>query len=271
MTIKAKILALVAAFAIMAAAICALGLITMSDYSRALAVYTRASDDAFRAQKLNLLVADSIIEMRNVYLTRTPEQLAYRTGALQGRIDETRALMVEWKAERTTAEVPDLDYMDAGAKSVNAFGERVIAIARAEGPEAAEKFGLNPTRIASREGFQARLDSIAASIQAKQTQTRRDLQLYQKQRMADFVLAAGGGILLMLMASLWIALNSIANPLRRVTQSVIRISEGAYDTAIPATTRGDEISRLWSALAILKDRAIEAKRLTDEKLELRLD
>ncbi len=44
-----------------------------------------------------------------------------------------------------------------------------------------------------------------------------------------------------------------------------------YDTAIPVQKAQDEISRLWGAVAILKDRAIEAKRLADEKLTLHLD
>ena len=271
MSIKAKILTLVATFAVVAAAICALALTTMQDYQRAIAEYTRASDDAFRGERLNLLIADSIIEMRNIYLTKTPDELAHRTAALQSRIAETRALMSDWRGRMRPGEVPYFSDMQYGANSVGAFGEKVIAIAKAQGPAAAEKFGLDPKAIAGREVFQARLDAIVAGIQDRQQQTQEALRLYQQQRMLDFILIAGTGSVIMLLAALWVALTGIANPLKRISQSVIRISEGAYDTAIPASQRDDEISRLWSAVAILKDRAIEAKRLSDEKLELRLD
>ncbi len=271
MTIKAKILSLVATFAIVAAAICALGLMTMQDYQRAIAEYTRASSDAFDGERLNLLVADSIIEMRNIYLTKTPEELAGRTKALNGRIDETAALMTAWKARLRPGEMPYFEDMDKGAKSVGAFGHKVIAIANAQGPAAAEKFGLDPKAISGREYFQGRLDAIVLDSQNKMKTTQEALRVYQQQRMFDFIMIAGTGTLIMLIASLWVALNGIANPLKRISQSVIRISEGAYDTAIPASQREDEISKLWNAVAILKDRAIEAKRLTDEKLELRLD
>ena len=271
MTIKAKILLLVATFAVVAAAICALGLMTMQDYQRAIAEYTTASNDAFDGERLNLLVADSIIEMRSIYITKTPEELAGRVKALNHRIDETSTLMTAWRARLQPGEMPYFEDMDKGAKSVGAFGHKVIEIANSQGVDAAKAFGLDPKAISGREYFQGRLDAIVLDSQTRMKATQENLRLYQQQRMFDFIMIAGTGTLLMLIASLWIALNSIANPLKRVTQSVIRISEGAYDTAIPAVKTRDEIAGLWGAVAILKDRAIEAKRLTDEKLELRLD
>ncbi len=271
MTIKAKILSLVAAFAIMAAAICTLSLITMSDYDRVIANYTRASDDAFRGERLNLLVADSIIEMRNIYLTKTPAELEARAQALTLRINQTRDLMTEWKARLQPGEIPYFGDMEYGANSVGAFGQKVIAIARARGPAEAERFGLDPKAISGREFFQHRLDTIVDATQAELVRTQADLRIYQQQRTLDFLLIAGSGTALMLLASLWIALNGIANPLKLISQSVIRISEGAYDTAIPAAKAGDEISRLWAAIGILKDRAIELRRINESKLELHLD
>ncbi len=272
MSIKAKILSLVAAFALMAAAITAMGLATMADYRHVMENYARASNNAFRAERLNMLVANSTIEMRNIYNSKTPEDLNRRFSRLTGFIDSTQAMMSEWKGEIRPGEVPDFDYMNMGANSVDAYGRKVMSIARTDGVAAAQAFGMNPKSIAGRETFAAKLDAIVTQIQGQMTQRQADVNFYHTQRAIEFFAVAGSGTVLLLLASLWIAIGSITNPLKRISQSVIRISEGAYDTAIPAEkAKGDEISRLWQAIGILKDRAIELKRINDSKLELHLD
>ncbi len=272
MSIKAKILSLVAAFALMASAITAMGLATMADYHRVIDSYTRASNNAFRAERLNMLIANSSIEMRNIYVSKTPDDLSKRFDRLTAFIDETQAMMAEWKSDLKPGEVPEFDHMNDGANSVDAYGRKVMSIARTDGVTAAQAFGMNAKSIAGREYFQAQLEKIVAHIQGQMTQRQADLNTYQTQRAIEFFAVAGSGIILLLLASLSIAIGSIANPLKRVSQSVIRISEGAYDTAIPAEkANGDEISRLWQAIGVLKDRAIELKRINESKLELHLD
>ncbi|MEI9905986.1 MAG: hypothetical protein WDN06_20335 [Asticcacaulis sp.] len=144
MTIKAKILGLVATFAIVAAAICGLGLITMQDYHRAISDYTRASDDAFDGERLNLLVADSIIEMRNIYISKSPDEIDRHAAALTSRIDATSELMTTWRARLQPGEMPYFEDMDKGAKSVGAFGHKVIAIAPKPGPRRRRKVRPRP-------------------------------------------------------------------------------------------------------------------------------
>jgi len=151
------------------------------------------------------------------------------------------------------------------------FGQVIANTATTQSPAAAEKMGYTPKNLAARAAFQNHIDEMVDTIQLNFKKSQDDLKYYASARATEFIVIAGSGTLLLLMASLWIAVRSIANPLKNVTQSVIRISEGAYDTIIPASARQDEISKLWGAVAILRDRAVEAKRLTEEKLELRLD
>ncbi len=274
MTIKARILILVAAFAVMAATISALGLKTMADCNQVIDDYTRTSTDAFRAQRLNTLIADTTIEMRNVYISHTPQDLDRVTAAMNARIDETTALMNDWKAQVKPGEVPYFDMMVMGTKSVGAYGRKVLQIARTQGIPAAEQFGINPTSIAGREHFQAVLDKVADDFQAKLVQSQARMKTYRAARFSEFLIVAGSGTLFLLLASLWIAIRTIANPIKTITGSIIRISEGAYDTAIPdnnTKTARDEISRLWAAIGILRDRSAELKRINDAKLELLLD
>lgn len=271
MTIKAKILSLVAAFALMAAAITGLGLMTMSHYDRVIADYKRASNNAFRAQELNLLLSKGVIEVRNVYIAKTPEQLEARITAMNARMTEVDVLLKSWKADLEPGEIPQFAAIEKDARIVIGFASKVADVARTQSPREAERLGATDGALAWREAFQNRLDAMATGIKATLDDREARLEAYQAQRTRDFVIMASAGIALALLASLWVAIRSIANPLNRVTQSIMCLSEGAYDTAIPLTSGQDEISRLWSALGTLKAHAIEAKKINDQKLELHLD
>ncbi len=119
------------------------------------------------------------------------------------------------------------------------------------------------------------LDAMVADFHQKLQAKQAELKIYQARRITEFLAIAATGTILLLLASLWVAIRSIANPIKTITGSIIRISEGAYDTVIPEHAadpgKTDEISRLWAAIAILKDRSVELKRLNDAKLELMLD
>lgn len=271
MTIKAKILSLVAAFVAMVLAITALAVVTMRHYDGVIAEYARASENAFRGEHLNLLLSQETIDIRNVYIAETPEVLARRIASLKHHSVEIEALLSDWKKSLRPGEVPQFNRVDADARMMIKALAQVAEVARTQSPKAAEKMGATDRSISWREAFQGRVDVMVAGIQTKLKAREAEVQAYQTQRKLIYILVAGGGTLLLLMASLWVAIKSIANPLKKVTGAIVRISEGAYDTPIPAVTGQDEISRLWSALGILKAHAIEAKRLNEKKLELHLD
>ncbi|HVZ29671.1 MAG TPA: HAMP domain-containing protein [Asticcacaulis sp.] len=271
MTIKAKILSLVAAFVFMVFAITVLAFFTMRHYDRVIADYARASDNAFKGEHLNLLLSQETIDIRNIYTAKTPEELTLRTTALNRHASEIQTLLTDWKAQLRPNEIPQFKRVEADSRTMIKALSWVANVARTQSPKAAETIGITDKNIAWREAFQGRVDVMVSGIQDQLKARAAKVQAYQTTRKLIYILFAGGGTLLLLIASLWIAIKSIANPLKEVTGSIIRISEGAYDTPIPAVTGQDEISRLWAALAILKAHAIEAKRLNDQKLELHLD
>ncbi len=275
MTIKAKILALVAAFALVAAGISALGLATISDYDRVIADYSRANDDAFRAEHLSRVLSETVIRIRNIYAAASGPELDQRTRALDANLADTQAVLADWKAHLRPGEVPQFDRVQKDTQRVMHFAQAIIVLARTEGPAEAEKKGYVPAALAWREAFQDRLDAMVADFHQKLTVKQAQLKAYQARRITEFLAIAATGTILLLLASLWIAIRSIANPIKTITGSIIRISEGAYDTVIPEhavdPAKTDEISRLWAAIAILKDRSVELKRLNDAKLELMLD
>ena len=99
MTIKLRILALVAGFAIMAAAITGLGLVTINDYNRMLQTADKAQDNAYRGEHLNRLVTAAVMESRGVYMSKDTQEASKYADGVDKQLDSIAGLMTEWKAE----------------------------------------------------------------------------------------------------------------------------------------------------------------------------
>ncbi len=149
-----------------------------------------------------------------------------------------------------------------------AGGSRFIArYTREHGRDAAYAVGNTPQHIVFRERMQADIDAMVTQITADQSASQAALTRFERVRAVQFVGIAGVGIVLLLTASLWIAVRAIAEPLGEVRRSMVKISEGRYETPIPEGHKDGEIAELWGALDILKAHAIEAERLSREQLE----
>ncbi|WP_052025332.1 HAMP domain-containing protein [Asticcacaulis sp. AC402] len=266
MTIKAKILCLVAAFALLAATITGLSLKTMSDYNRIIAEYRHNSENAFRGERLNRLIGASAIEMRGVYLSESRAEELFQADRVEQRVAALEAFLNDWQTHLRPGELPELTLVRTDVMKTVKGGRYLAKLTREQGLPAADAYGNKDKYRISREAMQGRIDTMVSDLDAKLAVSQAELQKFQENRQSQFLLMAVSGILMLLGGSLWIAIDAIATPLARVRESMVRISEGAYDTEIPSQSRG-EIGELWTALGILKDRAAEADRLSREQLE----
>ena len=73
---------------------------------------------------------------------------------------------------------------------------------------------------------------------------------------------SGGILALLAVCALltWI-LSRVTRPIREITEAMGELSEGEFDTAIPALERRDEIGAMARALAVFKENSIERERL----------
>ncbi len=266
MTIKAKILCLVAAFAVLASAITALSLNTMSDYKRAIAGYRHASQNAFNGERLNRYLSATALEMRGIYMARTEAEARAAAGKTDASADQLSAFIYHWHKQITPGELPQFAGVEAKVLNLAGGAHFIARYARDNGHMAANSVGNIAKHRLFREQMQADIDAMVDEIEARQALSTAELAHFETRRQQQFMLIATAGILLLLAGSMWMAVDSIANPLSQVRRSMVRVSEGDYDTPIPAGGLTGEIGELWGALDILKARAIEAERLTKEKL-----
>ncbi len=267
MTIKAKILSLVAAFALLALAITGLSLKTMSDYNHSIETYRQATEDAFRGERLNRYVMASALEMRGIYMSRTDEDARVAANMVDMRANILAQFINDWKAQVRPQDLPEFNEVYANATIFIRGNHAVAKIAREQSLKAASDFGNHAKYRIFREQMQARIDAMVSRIETHQMESLAKLKRFETERQIQFMLIAISGTLLLLVGSMWIAIGSISEPLNRVRQSMVQISEGAYDTPIPTGTMSNEIGQLWKALDILKAHAMEAERLSREQIE----
>lgn len=91
-------------------------------------------------------------------------------------------------------------------------------------------------------------------------------RLQARSRWEQFVIVAlGGGILAIIGPLLWFSLSRTMRPLRGMTNTIVRISDGDLHTRIDALDRQDEIGAIARALGILKIRLAERAALEDQQ------
>ncbi|MFT4075976.1 MAG: methyl-accepting chemotaxis protein [Asticcacaulis sp.] len=267
MTIKARILALVACFAIMAAAVTGLGLMTINDYNHMLQSADKAQDNAYRGEHLNRLVTAAVMESRGVYMSKDTKEATKYADGVDKQLNEIGSMMTEWKAGLKPGELPEFADVEAKANEFITLRRELARLGREATPAEASTLGNNDTNRENRKAFQASIDAMVKHIKGNLEASKADMTKYQHTRVWQFLLIAGTGILALIAASLWVAIKSISRPLHHVTESVMRISEGAYDTAVPETHAKDEISSLWRSIRTLRDRAAEGETLKAHQQE----
>ena len=267
MTIKAKIFGLVGAFAVLATVITGLGLQTMNDYNRIIESYRHASENVVRAEQLNRYMMQAALDGHGIYNADSDHMAQWAAGRVDATADKLTALVTDWNSKLLPGELPDFPPVRDYVLSMARDGHTLAKITREQGLAAANAYGNHPNNRNSRENTQGRIDAMVEHINANEAASHAALTQFEKVRAGQFLAVAGIGILVLLAASLWIAIRSIAEPLGEVRRSMVKISEGLYETPIPEGHKDGEIAELWGALDILKTHAIEAERLSRERLE----
>ncbi len=267
MTIKMRIILLVGCFAAMASAITGLGIVTINDYNRILREVSVAHDNAYRGEHLNRLVTAAVMESRGVYMSKDIAEAGKYADGIDKDLNDIQALLTDWQATQQTAQLQEFAAVKAKADEFVGFRRELARLGREVSPEAANEQGNNEANRSNRKAFQQSIDAMVADIHGKLEATNAKLDAYKTQRIWQFLLIAAGGVVVLLAASLWVAFRQISKPLQHVTDSVVRIAEGAFDTAIPEARGRDEIASLWRSIRTLRDHAVEAETLKAHQRE----
>ena len=188
MSIRTRLMALMAGFAAMALVIATLGLMTLSDYQAMMADSNRAWENSWRGERLNHLVSNVVMESRGMYSAATPAEVPM----FAGNLDAIAALLSDWKAAGP-AEAKLVASIEPDVARFTALRRQMVTLALA-GHEA-EAHALGLTNRTDRTAFQDHLDALVGQIRVNLDAARQRADSYSRSRAIEFAIAAGAGIL----------------------------------------------------------------------------
>lgn len=278
MSIKARILALVAAFAVMALGIAGLGVLTIRDYDRMMKNYGLSYDNTYYGEHLNYLVSSAVMESRGIYLSRDTNAARIFAKRLENDLTEIEQTMEDWRAIGGPAKLASFGVIEKQAQEFITFRRELIRLGTTVSPAEADKLGNNERARARRIAFQADVEKAVMASRKDLANHQAIAQEYHAKRAIHFLTVAILGIVLMVAISIWIVVEFISKPLKTIANAIISVSEGKYETPIPDAHphhdpghvhhQHDEIAAVWRAIEHLRDRAIEADRLAKEQREI---
>ena len=263
MSIRARILILVGCFALMAFTVTGLGLLTISDYNRMMKDYDHAYDGTWRGERFNHLISNVVMETRGLYITTDADQRAGFVKNLRADLDEMETFTRDWQTHADPDEKAQINALALQAAGFIALRRKVADLAASGDVPAAQV--LSTSNRADRIAFQVQVEALVQKTRSDLTVAKAEADHFNKRRAGDFLLTALVGIAIIMALSLWIVSHFITNPLRNLASAIIRTSKGEYDQVIEETEGQDEVSSVWRALAVLKERAQEAERLAAAK------
>ena len=259
MSIRARILALAAGFTAMALFVTLLGLMTISDYNGMMRAYDHAYENAWRGERLNHLVSNAVMETRGLYIAENDAELSSFVSSLNTNLDALDNEFAQWKANLAPEDAAMLAPIEGDVKDFIAMRRHVAQLA-ATG-HVADARAMSRAARQHRIDFQQKIDIIVAHTMKDLTLAKQQASHYNRERAIDFLIACLLGVAALVSGSLWIAAHFISKPLRAVAAAIVRTAGGDYATPLELANGKDELSEVWQALKILKERAAEAERL----------
>jgi methyl-accepting chemotaxis protein len=263
MTIRAKVLSLVAAFALLAMAITALGIKTMVDYDRIIADYNHAADNAFRGERLNSYLSAGALEMRGLYLAQNEAEARLQADLIEARVTRLEAFLNDWQKTLAPGELPELVQVRRDCQTVIIGGRYMAQVVRAHGLAAAGAYAdTNRYRLA-REAMQTRIDGMVTRIAETQHHSQQAMERFKSERLTQFLIMAAGGVLLLLLGSMWVVIELlVAAPVYK--RPTLAPSESEPEPLPEFEALDGRIAEVWRVLGVLKSstgKAAQDKRV----------
>ncbi len=213
MSLRARILTLVAGFIIMTVVVMLFGLSTISDYNRMMAGYGQASENAYRGERLNYLISSAVMESRGIYNARTHADIELYAGRLDRDLDRLEAEMTQWRHDGIAGPGLDLGSLEVKTSAFVEVRRSLSRAARTESARAAERIGDN-TRQA-RMQFQADIERVVTQTRAEMLEERARADTYRNERILSFILVTLAWIAVTAGLSVWLVSHFITRELSR--------------------------------------------------------
>lgn len=213
MTLRGRILALVAGFVVMALVVMVMGLTTIADYNRMMSDYSRASENAYMGERLNYLISNVVMESRGIYHAKSRQEARVFAERLNENLDQMDTALRHWRMAGTAGADIDLDQVEGQTRAFIVERRELARVGVEVSPQAAEQIGIN-----SRQGrieFQRQIDGIVAKTRLREIGAAKQAKRYSHDRVTGFFLVTLAWISVTTLLSLWLVSHFITREITR--------------------------------------------------------
>ncbi|UDF02908.1 HAMP domain-containing protein [Asticcacaulis sp. AND118] len=265
MSIRLRLMALIASFGVMSLIITGLALMSLQRYKTMMGEYGAAYEHAYDIQRMNYLVSNVVMESRGVYIAQSPAEARTYARNLSHNLDAFQNALGVW--QRSDNPEARRRYATIAPAARDFINIRRELVRLAEAGQQAEAMALGISSRQDRIRLQERLDLLVTEARRDLTRTQAQAAAFSEKRGQTFLIVALLSIASIVGVSTWLILHFITRPLRQVAGTIIGLSEGKLDTPVPESQGKDEMADVWRALARLKAHAIEAEKIVEAQRE----
>lgn len=220
LSLPARILTLVAGFVVMALAIMAYGVASLTDYNRMMTDYGRAYGNAYMGERLNLAITTSVMESRGLYLSTTAADDRKYSQSVERALVDTAGIVAQWRAEHIATPDMQLDRLSARVQTYIRERHEILHAALNVSKAAAQD--LAQDHRLERQLLQADIDRVVDQTRQTLAATKAHADAYRSQRTLTFILATLGWILVTTLLTLWLVRHFITREIARIRLEDVR-------------------------------------------------
>ena len=226
----------------------------------------QAMQDALRAEHLDGLISQAVMESRGIYLANDPAEAITAGRRLEAVLQDIRRVDVA-KVEQVARNAGlDADRVRTALAAFLTIRQGFVDQAVYGNSRQPRAEGDNELARASRLALSDLVDQMRSSAQRSAAGEVERARMEAREAKATVIMAAIACGLLALGPVLVLSVLMIARPIRRLTELMNRLAGGETDLPIAESQRQDEIGDMERALYVLRD---AVKRNNDLLAELR--
>jgi len=214
LSLRTRILTLVAGFVVMALAIMGFGLVSLSDYDKMMDDYGRAYENAYMGERLNHMITASLMESRGLYLARSRDEELQALRNIEADLVELQSVAQHWQDEKIAPADMHLDSVFVRVKAFLAWRYDMLHLARTQSKHASEELGRSGR--ADRVALQKDIDRVVSQTRQTLASAKARAETFRQQRTIEFVLATLAWIGITVLLILWVVAHFITREITRI-------------------------------------------------------
>jgi methyl-accepting chemotaxis protein len=266
MTLKTKVLALIAFLALLPVAGGALSYNFLSAQSEAQDKAMRAKTGQTYLERINGLVYAIVMDSRGIYMSSDAASAEPYGNGLLKNAAELQKIMRRWADTTTASQAADRADTEKTILEFIKFRSELVRLAREATLSEARSFGDNDANRSNRKALNEKLRAQSDHYEAYVAETGAAADAARRATLNATIWTALVSILT-LIGGIWLVIANLTRPIERMKLSILDLAAGHTDREIFGTSRGDEIGEIAGALAVFKANIVEAERLRAEQAE----